>query len=172
MRLIDVIELAELAHPEWSAETTVQKEEGCAAPLVLVAEDSAFFRRQVTDFLTSKGLEVIGCEDGARAWDYLTGDEHKVQLVITDVEMPNMNGFELCRRIKQHGLLSKLPVIALTSLASEADMARGRDVGIDEYQVKMDRERVMEAVTRLLPSSAKSSVRRHTSNVAAPSLLA
>ena len=172
MRLLDVVELAELAHPEWFTESEIEKHEGYEAPLVLVAEDSTFFRRQVSDFLTSKGLDVVGCEDGARAWDYLTSEQHRVQLVITDVEMPNMNGFELCRRIKQHALLSKLPVIALTSLASEADIARGRDAGIDEYQVKMDRERVMEAVTRLLPGAVNSEKRLQTSSAAAPTILA
>jgi two-component system chemotaxis sensor kinase CheA len=76
-----------------------------------------------------------------------------VQLVITDIEMPNMNGFELCRRIKQHADFQRLPVIALTSLASEADVETGRQAGIDDYQVKMDREQVLEAVRRLLPKS-------------------
>ena len=78
-----------------------------------------------------------------------------MQLIITDVEMPNMTGFELCQRIKQHAQLRHLPVIALTSLASEADVARGREAGIDDYQVKMDREQVIEAVTRLLPRKPK-----------------
>jgi two-component system chemotaxis sensor kinase CheA len=174
IRLLDVVELAELAYPDWFAESpAIPANEGDEAPLVLVAEDSTFFRRQVSDFLTSRGFEVVGCEDGARAWDFLTGEDHRVQLVITDVEMPNMNGFELCRRIKQHNLLGRLPVIALTSLASEADMARGREAGVDDYQVKMDRERVMEAVTRLLPAPAnKRLARRRDAETAAPCLSA
>ncbi len=155
MRMIDVVDLAELAHPEWFAAQEEQESNEGEAPLVLVAEDSSFFRKQVCDFMTSKGFQVVGCEDGAKAWEFLTGEPHDVQLIITDVEMPNMNGFELCQRIKQHAQLRSLPVIALTSLASEADVARGRDAGIDDYQVKMDREQVMDAVTRLLPRQTK-----------------
>jgi two-component system chemotaxis sensor kinase CheA len=98
---------------------------------------------------------VVGFEDGQLAWDYLTDEEHEVRLIVTDIEMPNMNGFELCRKIKQHEDLSKLPVIALTSLTSEADVKRGRDAGMDDYQVKLDREKIMAVVNRLLPQKPK-----------------
>jgi two-component system chemotaxis sensor kinase CheA len=151
MRLVDLVALAELAHPEWFAEAEQEKPAQGEAPLLLIAEDSTFFRKQVCEFLTGQGYRVVGCEDGAVAWEYLSGQEHDVHLVITDIEMPNVNGFELCRRIKQDARLHVLPVIALTSLASDADMERGREAGIDDYQVKMDRERVIEAVKRLLP---------------------
>jgi two-component system chemotaxis sensor kinase CheA len=164
IRMLDVVDLAEAAYPEWFTPTTEHAHDEGEAPQLLVAEDSSFFRKQVADFLTNKGFEVIGCEDGAKAWEFLTGEEHDVQLVITDVEMPNMNGFQLCERIKQHARLGRLPVIALTSLASDADVARGQDAGIDDYQVKMDRERVMEAVTRLLPKQAKKAAPRRAAH--------
>ena len=69
--------------------------------------------------------------------------------------MPNMNGFELCRNIKLHETLGTLPVIALTSLTSEADVKRGREAGMDDYQVKLDREQIMTVVNRLLPQKPK-----------------
>jgi two-component system chemotaxis sensor kinase CheA len=71
-------------------------------------------------------------------------------MVITDIEMPNMDGFQLCRNIKQHETLARLPVIALTSLTSEADVKRGKDAGMDDYQVKLDREQIMNVVNRIL----------------------
>lgn len=117
---------------------------------MLVAEDSTFFRRQVCEFLTTKGIEVVACEDGAQAWDFLSNQEHQVRLVITDIEMPAMNGYDLCRRIKRDDRFHQLPVIALTSLAGEADVQRGREAGVDIYQVKMDREKLLEAVDRFL----------------------
>jgi two-component system chemotaxis sensor kinase CheA len=172
LRMIDLVELAELAYPEWFVGANDQQPLDSEGPLVLVAEDSTFFRKQVSDFMASKGFRVIGCEDGAVAWNYLTNETHDVQLVITDVEMPNMDGFELCRRLKSHATLGSLPVIALTSLASDADKERGREAGIDEYQVKMDRERVIEAVTTLLPrrKSKSPSHRAASANQSEPCL--
>jgi two-component system chemotaxis sensor kinase CheA len=156
MRLVDTVELAQMAHPEWfekAAAPVLDNDE--AAPTILLAEDSSFFRQQLTKFFEDQGFDVVGCEDGQLAWDCLTSEEHDVQLVITDIEMPNMNGFELCRNIKLHETLGKLPVIALTSLTSEADVKRGREAGMDDYQVKLDREQIMTVVNRLLPQKPK-----------------
>jgi two-component system chemotaxis sensor kinase CheA len=60
--------------------------------------------------------------------------------------MPVMDGFELTKRIKTSDIYGHLPVIALTSLASEADMKKGRDVGIDSYEIKLDREQLVNVV--------------------------
>jgi two-component system, chemotaxis family, sensor kinase CheA len=156
MRLVDTVELARMAHPEWFEKIVAPTLEDDETPLtILIAEDSSFFRNQLTKFFEDQGFDVVGCEDGQLAWDYLTGEPHDIKLVITDIEMPNMNGFELCRHIKQHEELGKLPVIALTSLTSEADVKRGSDAGMDDYQVKLDREQIMLVVNRLLPQKAK-----------------
>jgi two-component system chemotaxis sensor kinase CheA len=170
MRLVDTVELAQMAQPEWfEIATAPLSDDDEPAATILIAEDSSFFRQQLIKFFEEKGFEVIGCEDGQCAWDYLTGEEHDVRLVITDIEMPNMNGFELCRKIKQHEELGKLPVIALTSLTSEADVKRGSDAGMDDYQVKLDREQIMSVVNRLLPPKPKrtrSRVRRAAADTA------
>jgi two-component system chemotaxis sensor kinase CheA len=156
MRLVDTVELARLANPEWFEKAAAPVyEEHEAAPMLLIAEDSSFFRQQLTKFFEDQGFDVVGCEDGQLAWDYLTSDEHEVCMVVTDIEMPNMNGFELCRKIKEHETLGKLPVIALTSLTSEADVKRGREAGMDDYQVKLDREEIMKVVNRLMPQKPK-----------------
>ncbi len=146
-RLIDLFELAEIAHPEWFAEDKKQVvEENCVPPLILLAEDSGFFRNQVLKLLESKGYRVEACEDGLIAWDKLSSGEYDIDLVVTDIEMPNMNGFELCQRIKANARWKHLPVIALTSLAAAADMQRGIDAGIDDYQIKMDKDKLLVAL--------------------------
>jgi two-component system chemotaxis sensor kinase CheA len=156
MRLVDTVELAHIEHPEWFEKAVAPTvEDDDSVPTLLIVEDSSFFRNQLTKFFEEKGFEVIGCEDGQLAWDLLTGEEHEVRLVITDIEMPNMNGFELCRKIKQDERLGHLPVIALTSLTSEADVKHGHDVGMDDYQIKLDREQIMAVVNRLLPQKPK-----------------
>lgn len=161
-RLLDLYELTKLAHPEWFDEDKVgdgvdtietvpsSDAEVSTRPVILLAEDSGFFRKQVTGFLEDGGYEVVGCEDGLIAWNVLLERAGDFDLVLTDVEMPNMDGCQLAQHIKDDPSMSHLPIIALTSLSSEADMQRGIESGIDDYQVKLDRERLMSSVNRYL----------------------
>ena len=64
--------------------------------------------------------------------------------------MPNLDGVGLAGKIKGDQRFSHLPVIALTTLAGDEDMDRGKEVGIDDYQVKLDREKLMESIHGLL----------------------
>src|SRR5690606_20663818 len=159
-RLVDLFELTELAHPEWfiDREEPVCKETG-SAPRILLAEDSAFFRNQVLSVFEQNGYQVIACEDGLEAWEALQSGEHEFDVIVTDIEMPNLNGFELCRRVKESPLLKHLPVIALTSLAGTADVQHGIEVGIDDYQIKMDREKLLNSLRNFVdhgkPATAK-----------------
>ncbi len=96
--------------------------------------------------IEQRGYRVIDCEDGLAAWEQLEGEEIEPDLVVTDIEMPNLNGFELCQRIKESPRWRHLPVIALTSLAGAADVERGIAAGIDDYQIKMDRDKLLVAI--------------------------
>jgi two-component system chemotaxis sensor kinase CheA len=96
--------------------------------------------------MQDEGYNVIEAEDGAIAWDLLQEKGDEIRLVVTDIEMPNMNGFELTQRIKGHPAFGHLPVIALTTLAGEEDVARGQEVGIDDYQIKLDREKLLKSI--------------------------
>lgn len=149
-RLIDPYELAFAAHPQWFSDKPKSPVSEDRRYTILLAEDSGFFRKQAKEYLESEGFDILDFEDGVEAWEHLGTDEHGIDLVITDIEMPRMNGFELTRRIKTEPRLEALPVVALTSLASEEDHRRGLEAGVDDYQIKMDRERVMSAVCRLL----------------------
>jgi two-component system chemotaxis sensor kinase CheA len=156
IRLVDVYELATRAYPQLSAPqrpTGVQRENRTYR--ILLAEDSAFFRSQVAAFLASQGYEVVECEDGQEAWDTLILSDQAIDLILTDIEMPRMNGFELCTQIRASEGFAEMPIIALTSLAGEKDMERGRTVGVDDYQVKMDRDQLLAAVKRLLTERAQ-----------------
>ena len=157
-RLLDLYELTRLAHPDWFAEVGSRPSDGAAGAApdqpadskarILLAEDSGFFRKQVSGFLMEAGFDVVDCEDGQIAWDTLRHRGEEFDIVVTDIEMPNMDGCQFARRIKDDPSLAHLPVIALTSLASEEDMQRGMESGIDDYQVKLDRERLMTSVER------------------------
>lgn len=145
-RLVDLFQLAEIAHPDWFEAQQVETVDDGLPPYILLAEDSSFFRKQVAALFVDKGYRVHESEDGLEAWQALESGEHDFDLIVTDIEMPNMNGFELCRNVKQSAAHSHLPVIALTSLAGAADVQHGLEVGIDDYQIKMDRERLLNAV--------------------------
>ena len=150
VRLLDVFELTRAAHPDWFRDApAADLREGDPATIVL-AEDSDFFRKQLTGYLEAEGYHVVACEDGQAAWDALHEPGQPCDLIVTDLEMPRMDGFELVRKVKGDAALGHLPVIAVTSLASKEDMERGKLVGIDEYHVKLDRARLLPSVRALL----------------------
>jgi two-component system, chemotaxis family, sensor kinase CheA len=94
------------------------------------------------------GFNVLEGEDGVVAWNVLEERGDDITMVLTDIEMPNMDGFALTEKIKNDKRFRHLPVIALTTLAAEEDIARGKAVGVNEYQIKLDKERLMESVFR------------------------
>jgi len=150
--LVDVFELVKTLNPEWfeaeaKAAATMAEDGG---KIILFAEDSAFFRNQVKQFMIEDGFKVIEAEDGLIAWELLKERVDEIDLVVTDLEMPNMDGFEFTKRIKSDPTYSHLSVIALTSLASEAHIEKGRSVGIDEYEIKLDREKLMAVIRQYM----------------------
>jgi two-component system chemotaxis sensor kinase CheA len=150
-RLLDIRELARKAFPEWfERDGESDPAESEDRPWVLLAEDSGFFRRQISRFLDDMGCHVVDCEDGLVAWQTLQSLHGKIRLVVTDIEMPNMNGLELCRRIKGDPQLANLPVIALSSLAGDADIRTAEECGVDDYVIKMDQHRLTSVVQRFL----------------------
>ena len=146
--LIDIFEIVQAINPQWFDEMTVEDRFGAEveAPTILIVEDSNFFRNQVKGYLEEAGFNVLEGEDGIEAWKIIEEQHDEITLVVTDIEMPNMDGFELTEKIKQHPEYSALPVIALTTLAAEEDVERGKAVGVDEYHIKLDKERLMESV--------------------------
>lgn len=146
--LVDVFEIVQTLFPDWFAEKPVfeiDKSSG-VVPTILIAEDSNFFRNQVKGYMTESGYKVIEGADGAIAWDLLQKHAEEISMVVTDIEMPNMNGFELTETIRKNPKYNKIPIIALTTLAADEDIAKGKAVGIDEYHIKLDKEKLMACV--------------------------
>ncbi len=148
--IVDIYELIQTVQPEWFAvrgSIEIADDAGeVGVPHLLLVEDSDFFRNQVRKFIEDDGYTDDVAEDGLVAWNMLDAEPEKYDLVVTDIEMPNMDGFELSQRIRQDKRFSLMPVIALTSLAGDEDVARGRAVGIDDYQVKLDKERLLQSI--------------------------
>ena len=79
--------------------------------------------------------------------------EHNFSIIVTDIEMPNMDGYELTERIKSDERFREIPVVALSSLSSEEHKKKGRKVGVDEYLTKLDRDTLALTITNLLVNS-------------------
>jgi len=117
---------------------------------VLVVEDSRFFRERITEFNRDAGYKVLTAADGLEGLETLQKHADEVDLVITDIEMPRLNGFEFTTRLRADARFGQLPVLAVTSLMGEEAEQRGRQAGITEYLIKLDRERIMDRVKHYL----------------------
>ena len=148
--LTDVYELVEAVYPEWGAAAEPQHKKEETTVTVLLAEDSDFFRAQVKRYLEEGGYDVLDAPDGQAAWELLLENAAKVRAVVTDIEMPRLTGLGLTQRIRSEPRVSALPVIGLTSLAGDDDIAKGKAAGITEYQIKLDRDKLLEGLRNLL----------------------
>lgn len=147
--LVNVHEMVQTLFPQWFEEQEkfeIEDIDDGQLPTILIAEDSKFFRNQVKGYMTEVGYNVIEAEDGVEGWNKLMEHGEEITMLVTDIEMPNMNGFELTQKIRNDSQFSKLPIIALTTLASAEDVAKGKAVGVDEYHIKLDKERLMVSV--------------------------
>jgi len=99
---------------------------------ILVVDDEARMRKLVKDFLTAKGYRVIEAEDGDQAVNTFF-KEKDIALVLLDVMMPKMDGWEVCKTIRRY---SEVPIVMLTARADERDELLGFELGVDEYITK------------------------------------
>ncbi|MCX6155425.1 MAG: chemotaxis protein [Candidatus Kapabacteria bacterium] len=126
-------------------------------PVALTAEDSFTVRKMVTERLTKAGFELIPFKDGLEAWEALVAlaeksDDifDKVNIVITDIEMPRMDGYTLTKNIKSHPKLCKLPVVIFSSIISGEMLHKGRSVGVDAQLTKPQIGELLETINLLI----------------------
>ncbi|MCL1926440.1 MAG: chemotaxis protein CheW, partial [Syntrophorhabdaceae bacterium] len=149
--LVDLYDLLEAARPP--RDTSSSEHDLFGQPksgVVLLADDSEFFRNQIRKFLEADKHRVITAEDGEQAWDLLLKNLNDVQILVTDIEMPRLNGLGLTARVRSDERTAKLPIVAVTSLGSEQDIARGLAAGVNEYQTKLDRGKLSRCVRGIL----------------------
>ncbi|HVT51731.1 MAG TPA: hybrid sensor histidine kinase/response regulator, partial [Dongiaceae bacterium] len=116
---------------------------------VLLVDDSAFFRNLLAPQLTAAGFQVIAMDSADKALSLCEAGE-QFDLIISDIEMPGMNGYEFCESVKKNALWQQTPIIALSSHASPKDIARGRQVGFDDYVAKYDRDGLVHTMNETL----------------------
>ncbi len=120
-------------HPR--PEAVVFPPEAVSAPTALVVDDSLTVRRWMVRSLEREGYQVVQCRDGQDAWEQLAGGL-QCDVVISDVEMPRLDGFQLLSRIRQTSNLLHLPVALLTSRQGDRHVAKARQLGATGYYTK------------------------------------
>ncbi len=100
---------------------------------ILIADDEERIVKLLTDFLTAAGFKTVAAFDGKQAFDIFTTQKDDISLAVIDIMMPEIDGWELTRRIRKN---SDIPIIMLSARAEEFDLLEGFDSGIDEYVTK------------------------------------
>ncbi|MCX7841954.1 MAG: hybrid sensor histidine kinase/response regulator [Clostridia bacterium] len=144
--LINMYELFELADPHHYAAALGRKAR--EEKVVLVAEDTPFFQRMERSYLEGAGYKVLLAQNGREALQFL--QENKVDVVVSDINMPVLDGLELVRKIREDDRLRNLPVIAVTSLTGEQQKKAGFEAGFDFYEFKLDRAVLLDRIEQAL----------------------
>jgi DNA-binding response OmpR family regulator len=122
------------------------------AKRILIAEDEPSIVISLEFLLKDAGYEVMVARDGAEA---LKVAEQQPDLVLLDIMLPLVNGFEVCRRIRQHPALQHIPILLLTARGRESEVARGLALGANAYMTKPFATReLIKTVGDLLASSS------------------
>lgn len=116
---------------------------------ILIVEDEESLLKLESILLSSKGYQVVGATDGRAAMDEL--NRSKPDLVLLDIMLPGMDGFEVCRLIKENPDTSHIPVVMLSARKNRQDIQRGGEVGADAYVTKPFKSaKIVEIIESLL----------------------
>lgn len=120
---------------------------------ILLVDDSPFFRNLLTPLLSVSGYDVTAVESADKALE-MRENGLMFDAIISDIEMPGMDGFAFAEAVRADERWGNLPLIALSSHATERDFERGRQVGFDDYVAKMDRDALLDTLGHLVGAGA------------------
>jgi two-component system, chemotaxis family, sensor kinase CheA len=141
--VIDVGHFLPMAFPDWFV--TKEMKPSALSQSVLLVDDSAFFRNMLAPVLKAAGYKVRVAPNAQEGLAVLRSGQ-PFNVVLTDIEMPDMNGFEFAEIIRADQHLSAMPIIGLSSLVSPAAIERGRQAGFYDYVAKFDRPGLIAAL--------------------------
>ncbi len=122
---------------------------------ILLAEDTTFFRKTVAGILTSAGHSVTVALDGQEAFELLEKSPTHFDLIISDIEMPRMNGFDFAKNVKGNKMLSVIPMVALSSNADQTYIDKGMASGFDAYLEKLKPNLLLNTIEEVMSAERK-----------------
>jgi len=137
------------AFNDWFASDSPESFDAEESSRLLLVDDSSFFRNLLQPLLSVAGYEVTCVESASAALELCEAGED-YDMIVSDIEMPGMNGFEFAAAVKNDSRWSKIPMVALSSFATPKDLARGREVGFKDYVSKSDRKALVATLQETL----------------------
>jgi two-component system chemotaxis sensor kinase CheA len=141
--VIDIGHFLPQAFEDWFRRKEMSNE--ALTRTLLFIDDAPFFRNMLGPVLKAAGYQVTVCASAPEALDMLEGGR-RFDVIVSDIEMPEMNGFEFAEAVKRHPRLRAIPILALSSLCTPASIERGRQSGFDDYIAKFDRPGLIAAL--------------------------
>ena len=145
-----------------SVESEVLEDAGAIGRKILVADDSSFIRNSITSTLVKAGYAVEEAVDGEEAWlmidKKLSDGNFDIDILITDIEMPKMDGLHLTSRIRKDGRLADLPIYIFSSLASDDNKRKWQSIGANGILTKPDLPRLVQIIGEKLSGSSPNQV--------------
>ncbi len=149
---VDMDTMIRKSEPSWFDNRGFNSKAANAGKRILLVEDTPFYQQLVKGFLKSEGYEVTTADNGQEGLDMIDGGEFDV--IISDIEMPVMDGFEFMKNLRAGTNQNDLPTIALTALNSDEDRDKAREAGFDRYETKLDKEQLLNTISKVLDSIA------------------
>ena len=122
---------------------------------LMVVEDSMFFRRLTVSFLENLGYQVTSFGWASEALESLRNGD-KYDIIVTDIEMPEMNGFQFSEKVRNDSAFDSIPIFAFTSTVNQQFIERGESVGINKFVLKTDRELLVQTISAALQAAEAS----------------
>lgn len=138
--VVDVSYYLQLALGDWFKHTNSEKYNKENEFKILLVDDSQFFRNMLKPLISSRGYSVLTAADPLEGINIL--ENTKIDVLISDIEMPEMNGLEFISLVRKNEKLKDINAVAVSSHATEEDIQKGIDAGFDNYMAKMDKDKL------------------------------
>lgn len=149
-KIVTIIDIHQVVESKGLIDKSARSLENKKAKILLV-EDSVLYQRVIQETLENDGYEVVLAPDGSQGLELLKDESNTFDLMVSDVEMPQLNGFDLVSNLRSlENKHQAIPVVLVTTRISDDDLKKGKDVGADVHLKKLDKQEVLNTVNQML----------------------